>query len=75
MTCLVDFKGLTRITASDKILREEAFNIAKKPKYDGYQRIASIVSKFLDKKLLVLVLNQNMSDQQLTEELRKPIIR
>ena len=31
-----DFKDLTRRTASDKILRDDAFNIAKNPKYDGY---------------------------------------
>ena len=38
-----DFKDLTRRTASDKILRDKAFNIAKNPKYDGYQRgLASI---------------------------------
>ena len=29
---------------SDKILRDKAFNIAKKPKYDGHQRgLASMV--------------------------------
>ena len=33
-----DFKDLTRRTASDKILCYKAFNIAKNPKYDGYQR-------------------------------------
>ena len=33
-----DFKDLTRRTASVKILRDKAFNIAKDPKYDGYQR-------------------------------------
>ena len=32
-----DFKDLTRITASDKILHDKAFNIAKNPKYDEYQ--------------------------------------
>ena len=31
-----DFKDLTRIIDSDKILRDKAFNIAKSPKYDGY---------------------------------------
>ena len=30
-----DFKDLT---ASDKRLRDKAFNLAKNPKYDGYQR-------------------------------------
>ena len=33
-----DFSGLTRITASDKKLRNKAFNIPKNLKYDGYQR-------------------------------------
>ena len=31
-----DFKDLKRRTPSDKILRDEAFNIARNPKYDGY---------------------------------------
>ena len=30
-----DFSVLKRRTASDKILRDKAFNIAKNPKYDG----------------------------------------
>ena len=39
-----DFKDLKRWTASDKVLRDKAFNIAKNPKYDGYQRgLASVV--------------------------------
>ena len=33
-----DFKDLKRRTFSDKGLRDKAFNIAKTPKYDGYQR-------------------------------------
>ena len=33
-----DFKDLTRRTASDKIFQDKAFNIAKSPKYDGYQK-------------------------------------
>ena len=33
-----DFKDLAKRTASDKVLREKAFNIAKNLKYDGYQR-------------------------------------
>ena len=33
-----DFKDLARRTASDKVLRCKTFNIAKNPKYDGYQR-------------------------------------
>ena len=30
-----DFIDLSRRTASDKVLRDKAFNIAKNPKYDG----------------------------------------
>ena len=33
-----DFKDLARRTASDRILRDKGFNIAKNPKYSGYQR-------------------------------------
>ena len=41
-----DFKDLKRRTFSDKVLRDKAFNIAKNPKYDGYQRwLASMVYK------------------------------
>ena len=46
-----DFKDLKRRTASAKILRGKAFNIAKNPKYDGYQRgLAFMVYKFFDEK-------------------------
>ena len=45
-----DFKDLARRTASDKVLRDKAFNIAKNSKYDGYQRgLASMVYKIFDK--------------------------
>ena len=43
-----DFKDLT---ASDKVLCDRVFDIAKNPKYDGYQHgLASMVYKFLDKR-------------------------
>ena len=46
-----DFKDLSRRTPSDETLSDKAFNIAKNPKYDGYQRsVASIVYNFFDKK-------------------------
>ena len=32
-----DFKDLNRKTAANKVLRDKAFNIAKNPKYDGYE--------------------------------------
>ena len=50
-----DSKDLTKRTAADKVLRDKAFNIAKNPKYDGYQRgLASMVYKFFDKKSALL---------------------
>ena len=46
-----DFKDLARRTASGKVLGNEASNIAKNPKYDGYQRgLASMIYKLFDKK-------------------------
>ena len=41
------FKDLAKRTASDKVLRDKAFNVAKNPKYDGYQRgLAYMVYNF-----------------------------
>ena len=58
-----DSKDLTRTTASDKILRDKAFNIAKNLKYDGYQRGHSSGSiNFLVRKLLVVVLKMKISE-------------
>ena len=85
-----DFKDLKRRTASDKILRDKAFNIAKNPKYDGYQRgLASMFYKFFDKMSAGsgIVNNNNNNNNnnnknndikqnlQLAEELHKSIIR
>ena len=66
-------------TASDKVLRDKAFNIAKNPKYDGYQRgLASVVYKFLDKKSAGRGVNMHANNERpldLVEELHKSIIR
>ena len=72
-----DFKDSGRRTASDKILRDKAFNIDKNPKYDGYQGgLASMVYKFLDKKSKVGGVNIPLQfNEKLAEELCKPIIR
>ena len=72
-----DFKDLARRTNSDKILREKAFNIAKNPKCDGYQKgLPSIVSKSFDKTTSgEKVKNEKFSNKELPEELHKPIIR
>ena len=51
------FTDLAKITASDEVLRDKAFNTAKNQKYDGYERgLASIVYDFLIKTLQVVVL-------------------
>ena len=43
------FEDLDRRTFADKVLHNKAFNIAKDPKYEGYQRgLASMVYKFFD---------------------------
>ena len=52
-----DFKDLVRRTTSDRVLRVKAFNIAKNPKYDGYQSIIKVFINFLIKNSLVVVLN------------------
>ena len=71
-------KDLAKRTASDKVLRDKTFNIAKNPKHDGYQRgLASMVYKFFDKKSRGSGVNNNeiKQNEQLTEELHKPIIK
>ena len=79
-----DFKDLERRAASDSVLRDKAFNVAKNPKYDGYQREpAFMVYKFFDKKTLgsgVTTLANNgrpldISTQKLAEELHKLITK
>ena len=72
-----DFKDLKRRTVSDKILRDNVFNIAKNPKYDGYERgLASMVYKFFDKKPTgsVAAYNEIKQNLQFSKELHKPII-
>ena len=77
-----DFEDLPRKTASDKALRDKAFNIkyknvkAKIPKHDGYQRgLTSMVYKFFDEKSTSngTIKNKNTSSEELAEELHKPI--
>ena len=72
----VNFKDLARKTAADKVLKDKAFNIAKDPKYDGYQRgLASMVYKSFDKKAAGSDITSMPQNEQLAEELHKPIIR
>ena len=74
-------KILQKRTVADKILKNKAFDIARDPKYDGYQRgLASMAYKFFDKKsegsgakhVNTKLITHN---KQLAEELYKPIIR
>ena len=71
-----DFKNLARRTAADKVLRDKAFNIDKDPKDDRYQkRLASMVYKFFHEKTPGSSIKSMPQNQQLAEELHKPIIR
>ena len=71
-----DFKDLTRKTVSDKVLKDKTFNIAKNPKYDGYQRgLPSMVYRFVDKKSEISGVNNDIKqNEQEAKELHKPII-
>ena len=70
-----DFKDLKKGTAADKVLRNKAFNIAKDPKYDGCQReLAFMVYKFFDKRTAGRGIKSMPQNEQLAEELHKPII-
>ena len=82
-----DSKDLTKRTVADKVLKNKALDIAKDPKYDGYQGgLASMVYKFFDSNFLTdkntvgsggKHVNTKITPQneQLAEELHKPIIR
>ena len=71
------FRDLKRRTQSDKVLKDKAFAIASNPKYDGYQRgLASMVYKLFDQKSKGSgIKNETKENQQLANELHKPIIR
>ena len=64
-----DFEDLSKRTFADKVLRDKELNIAKDPKYDGYQRgLGSMVYKFFDKKSSGNgIKNENSSDKELTK--------
>ena len=55
------------------MLRDKAFNIAKNPKYDRYQRgLASMVYKFFDKKTSGSgIKNENISNKESAEDLHQ----
>ena len=71
------YKDLERRTQSDKVLKDKAFETANNPKYDRYQRrLTSMDYKFFDKKSKGSgIKNEIKENQQLANELHKPIIR
>ena len=72
-----DFKDLTRRTAVDKVLHDKAFSTAKNPKYGRYEcGLPSMGYKFFDKKTSSgTVKNEIISNNQLSEELHKPVTK
>ena len=70
-----DGKDLTKRTVTDKFLKNKAFEIAKDPKYDGYQRgLASMIYKFFDSKVPGSRAKLISENKQLANELYKSII-
>ena len=69
-----DNKDLINRTRADKVLRDNAYDIASNPEYDSYQRrLASMVYNFFDKKTMGSgVVEPSL---KLAEELHKPIIK
>ena len=59
-----------------KVLCDDAFNIAKNPRYDRYQRgLTLMVYKFFDKKTVGgAVKNEIMQNKELADRLNKAII-
>ena len=71
------YKDLKKRAKSDKVLKDKAFEIVKNLKYGGFQRgLASMAYKFFDKKLKGSgIKNEIKENQQLANELHKPIIK
>ena len=80
-----DFRDLAKRTSADEVFKNKAFNIAKNPKYDEFQRgLASMVYKVFDEKTkgsgFTTLSNKSAikstpQNEQLADELYKPIIR
>ena len=77
-----DFKDLAKRIASDKVLHNKPFNVAKNLRYHEYQRgLALLVCKCFNKKFAATQLgtginsNSDSENQQLADELHEPIFR
>ena len=68
-----NFIDLTKRRASDKILCDKAFNIAKNPKNDGYNRDSALMlyTKQLKTKIFLIKNQQKNYTNQLSEKLIK----
>ena len=74
MTCN-EYKDLQGRTQSDIVLKNKVYKIAINPKFDGFQRaLASMVWKFFNERSKK-VLGSGVNNQQLADELHKPIIK
>ena len=82
----MDHKDLINRTKSDKVLRDQAYDIASNPIYDGYQRgLASMVYKLFDKKSTAKPTAEPSSLERmgsgiasssiLANELHKPVVK
>ena len=71
------YKDSERRIQSDGVLKDKAFETGDNPKYEGYQRrLASLVYKVFDKKSKGTgIKNETKENQQLPNEIHKPIIR
>ena len=68
------YKDLSKRTESDKVLSNRVFEISSNAKYYGYQRgLTPMVYELFDKKSAGSGVNV-MPNQQLSNELQKPII-
>ena len=72
-----DSKDLTKRTAADKVLRDKTYKTAKNLNHNGYGRaLASMVYKLFDKNSKGTgIKNEFKENQQLANELHKPIIK
>ena len=72
-----DSKDLIKRTKSDKVLKYKAFEISNNPRHNGYERsLAAMVYKFFYKKSKGTgIKNKIKQNQQLTDELLKPVVR
>ena len=68
-----DVKNLPRKTASEKVLHDKAFNIAKNVNYDRYP--IGLASMVISDTSDIAVKSEIMSNQKLSEELQKAIIK